>query len=107
MSGPSSLTLERAADARVTAVHARDAGSEAMTAAAGDDRDRWEALLQDSLMRAGHEAMTAAAIALNYAAYAARGVAAARAAEPEAQDTNVVEDADDSETYDADAVANA
>ena len=49
----------------------------------------------------------AASFALNHAAHALIGVAAARAAEPVAQDTNVVEDADDSETYDTDATANA
>ena len=49
----------------------------------------------------------AAAFALNYAAHALRGVAAARAADPVAQDTNVVKDSDDTETYDTDATANA
>ena len=49
----------------------------------------------------------AAAFALDYAAHALRGVAAARAAEPVAQDTNVDEDSDATETYDMDATANA
>ena len=51
MSDPSSLTLERAGHARVTGVRARHAGGEAVTAAAAGDRDRWEAMLQESLLR--------------------------------------------------------
>ena len=45
--------------------------------------------------------------ALNYAANAFRGVAAARAAEPAVQDTNMDADSDATEIYDMKATTNA
>ena len=53
------------------------------------------------------ETIEAVAFALNYAAHALRGVAAARAAEPAVQDTNMDAESEAIETYDMDATINA